>query len=332
MLAIRLEVFRGRLVNTFFIYDYIKIADSIKNNVISLNFGKPLKASNIYINGMLPMPLKEVWHFSPADPLKFDTFRYTFVQVFNDDSMLDINVNKSRGEGQEDLVYTVKDVKINNSIGMDIEPFEKDFSDAVIELKLGRHKEASIFFQKAIERRPFLINYVLSGYRLEDLKWITNGRDMRQWIADIISHYNRLIEHPLERDEHISNILNKEIDDYIECFFYLSYLKHFYGEFNESEYLFSQIRFLESDYNKVSSWLSGRPVIKSNKNMLAFLRKTNTYEFRNGRNTRVFLKFIAKLILNKDAIKQDEWFFRYNFNYNARGSGFMKFLFGGKSR
>lgn len=273
--AIKLEMLRGRLVNTFFIYDYIRTADIIKYDIATHNFSKHFEPNRIYINGIFTMPSKEYWDSCPADPLKFDTFRYTLSQVFNDSSMSNVNVNQLVGQVKENLVYTIKDSRIDNAQGINIDRFCIDFNQAVNELRLGRNEKATVLFQKAIERRPFLLNYVLLEYNLEDLKWITGGKDMRTWIGDIVSYYNSWGEHPIEKTIHISTIMNNEIDEYIECLFYSSYLKYLSGEIEESKYLFSRIQFLEDDYNTLSSWLSERPLIRSDARMLSFLDDMN---------------------------------------------------------
>lgn len=300
--AIKLEMFRGRLTNTFFIYDYIRTADIIKYDIVTHNFSGHFKPSRIYINGIFTMPSKEYWDSCPADPLKFDTFRYTLSQVFNDSSMSNVNVNQLFGQVKENLVYTIKDSRIDNAQGKNIDQFYIDFNQAVNELRLGRNEKAAVLFQKAIERRPFLFNYVLSECNLEDLKWITGGKDMRTWIGDIVSYYNSWGEHPIEKAIHISTIMNNEIDEYIECLFYASYLKYVSGEIEKSKYLFSQIQFLEGDYNILSSWLSRKSTVQSDQHMLAFLYDTSAFSSCGEKNSNRFYRFLLRLVLNKDVI------------------------------
>lgn len=300
--AIRLALFRGRLVNTFLIYDYLKISDSLKHDIYNIGIHKTIEPSKVYISAILPMPFKEYWDFSPVDPLEFHTFRYTFTQANNNDSMFKVNVNRLPKGTKGELIYTVKNGQVFNSSGDNIDTFVKDFTDALRELESGDYEKAGIYFQNAIKRKPFLFNYVLGLYPLEDTKWLTNGRGMRDWIDDIISHYNSWTDYPIAKTRYISDILHKEIDDYIECLFYASYLKYVSKRLEESRSLFSQIRFLNHNYNDVASRLANRPIVQSNKQMIDFLNNTiiGGYNYRNDK--RNFLEFILKLALNNDII------------------------------
>ena len=297
VLGIRLYMFEGRLPNTFFIYDYIKTAHAVKADIGSGG----VDHSRIYIDNVQVMPFKEYWDCT-ADPLRFDTFRYTFAQVLRDDSMALININVPPNDAKTGLVYTLRGPRVCNSSGRDIDPFTRDFEDALKELKAGRYKEAQNLFQKAYERRPFLFNYVLGRYDLKDLGWMTNGRDMRKWTSDIVSYYDSWGERPIERSTRISGILKDEIDKFVECLFFLSYLKHLLGNPEEGRRIFYDIRFIDSSYDAVYRQLADESIVRSDRKMLAFLNDNINSLSSGGVTTTRLPSFLLKLVFNKDQI------------------------------
>lgn len=300
--AIKMALFRGRLANTFFIFDYLEIAESINSDIKAHNFVKGPKPEQIYINEPAPMPFKECWFFSPVDPLDFHTLRYTFAQVFDDNAMLNININKKFNRpGREALVYTITDVRITDFLGNDIDPFSKDFGYAIKELERGNDEVALMAFQRAIKIRPFLLNYLLAGYRLEDLPRITGNVDLRTWVNNLISYYNTWKYAPVEKTIHVSRIIDNEIDRYLECLFYSAFLEEALGNYEKSNAFFAQIQFLDDDYRKVSSWIAKRPLVSSNKEVSNFLNNTAGFGPIHRRGKRDFFQFILKLALNKEA-------------------------------
>lgn len=304
--AIKIALFRGRLANTFFIFDYLEIAESVNFDIKAHNFIKGPRPEEIYINEPTLMPFKECWYFSPVDPLDFHTLRYTFAQVFDDNAMLNININKKlNSPGRDAFVYTINYARITDFLGNDIGQFAKDFGYAMKELELGNNEAALMAFQGAIKRRPFLLNYLLAGYRLEDLPWITGNVDLRTWMHNLASYYNSWKYAPVEKTIHVSRIIDNEIDRYLECLFYGAYLEEAFGRHQKSNAFLAQIKFLDDDYRKVSSWIAKRPLVSSNKEMSNFLNDTTGFGPLHRKGKRDFFKFILKLALNKEARKEN---------------------------
>lgn len=311
ILAIRFEIFRGKLVNTFLIYDYVRVANIIKEDLAKNSNIRNLTADKIYINGVTPMSY-ELWSviwedaLSPIDPLRYDNFRYLLAQVFNNNSMVNVHINQAPHKGH--TFYLVDDKRITNAQGEDIEPFLQLFQKAVKEMELEHYKVAGNLFQKAIDRRPFLLNYVLSKYSLGDLKWITSGDPMRSWVNRIALGYCRDVKPPQEV-AHIMTLIDKELDDYIQCLFYFSYLKYLSGDTKESKYWVSQIGFFERDYERLSSWLGQTPIVKSNYKILSFLEGLNDYSLVEQGDCLTYYeleRFIFNLISGIQIIRDRE--------------------------
>lgn len=246
VLAIKLEMFRGKMVNTFFIYDYIRAADIVRHDT---GAGSRIKADDLFIEGVRPMLFKEYeWVGISDGPLKYAAFRYAFAQVFNDREMVNVNINQ-KGAAAGKLIYKITDSGIYDARGLNIDKFSRYFNEAIKEFKLGHNEKASILFKEAIETRPFLLNYVLSKYELKDLKWITGRKDLKSWIGDIVSYYDLVCEgYSVEKIKYISSIIDEEINDYIKCLSCEAYLDRILGRPEESKEMLSQIKFLESDY------------------------------------------------------------------------------------
>ncbi|UCB56927.1 MAG: hypothetical protein JSV30_06965 [Candidatus Omnitrophota bacterium] len=287
LMAIKLALFKGKMVNNFITYDYIRAANLIKQDFLKQDNIEQGKAKNIYLKNVMPVVFTERVELSASDPHN-DNLRFVFMQAFNNAS-INIKSNQAPEEDKAFAAYSFDGDRVLNGQGVNISPFSQLFDEAIGQLRRNRHKEAMELFIKAQEERPFLLNYVLSDFRLDDKGWITNGSDLRSWINEIICFYNANFgSEELERIGYVSTITNKEIDDYIQCLFYIAYLKHISGNAEESKYWFAKIGFLESDYNRLSSWLSQVSLIKSDSRMLSFLNKldntslyTRYYDYAN---------------------------------------------------
>lgn len=307
ILAIKVEMFRGKLVNTYFIYDYVRTAELIKSDVIRSANGAPVSGRTIYVSNVVEMPFKELWaKFSPVDPYRYDNFRFVVREAFNNKSSPDIRVNEPAVATPGNSIYVIRDDQITNTRGKSIDPFSQLFVEAVSLMRVGRNQEASELFNEAIKRRPFLVNYVLGSHRLEDLRWVTNGVPMRVWInkvADNVKWGDRT-----KKRQYISTVMNNELSDYVLCLFYISYLKHVSGKVEESRFWLSQIQYLESDSAALSSWMNNVPVIRDDKEMLAFVHKfDDSSYFRDPLPWRKddygFERFVFRLIFGLELMR-----------------------------
>lgn len=304
LLAIKLALFRGKMANTFLTYDYTRVADAIKRDLIKSDSIKQVRRKVIYINNVIPITFTQTEDFSVSD-LRNDNVKFVFKQVFNDAS-IDVKVNEVSKEDRSHINYflLLDGYGINDMKGKNIVAFSQYFRQALEELQLNKYMDAIDLLNKAIEERPYLLNYVLGGLKLEDLKWITNGNDMRAWINKIGCFYSvDCGPQELERTGYVSNIINKEIDEYIQCLFYMSFLKYISGDIEESKHWFSKIGFLENDYKRLYCWLVETPLVKSDTRILSFLDSldnTSLYVSPDNYTDRYkFEKFLFRLILSR---------------------------------
>ena len=305
LLAIRLEIFRGKLANTYLIYDDIRTAFLIREDLRQAQ-NVHREPGAIYVKNVSEMPLLGFLDSLPVDPAKHETFRDIVGEVFRDRGMRAIRVNEvapSNGDGQ--MVYVVSDHRIQNTHGVNIELFGRLFEEAVTLMTQNRHQQAMELFKRAIQERPFLLRYVLSGYRLDDVRWITAGFDMRQWVNRIGAQYASWSDKPFPKGEHILTVMNRELSDYVLSIFYLSYLEYRFGHTTEAQWRLSQIQFLERDVDALAMWISKVPVVDADPAMVAFLHGLkNPAYFRDPLPWRVddygFPKFLMRLLFNWD--------------------------------
>lgn len=276
--AISLRMWRNKFANTFLIYDYIRTANIIKEDIKGVERG--LSSQNIYISNIVAMPDKELWSFTPIDPNDYYNFRFVLTQVFNNDAMFKVNINQSSPLNDWNYrQYIVDGNRIFNERGENIDLFSKLFKEGITQIGISS-KRAKDLFEAAIKERPFLVKYLLpENCDLSDLKWLCGNSDLRTWANKILYRYqsSRGTREGYEKLKTLDFLVNQEIDEYIQSLFFISYLNYLSGNIKESEYWFYQMGFLESDYNKLLSWLSQLPMIKSNRNILYFLNNFNNY-------------------------------------------------------
>ncbi|MBU2541487.1 MAG: hypothetical protein KJ593_06270 [Candidatus Omnitrophica bacterium] len=310
LMAIKLALFRGKLVNSFMTYDFIRAANVIRSNLEDTYGLDKLGVEDIYVNKIKPVEFAHYKGFSATDKYN-DNARYVFAQVF-DKVPVRIKFNQVPNVNEVSLNYSLEGYRINNSEGKNSSPFSQLFNSGIEQLKLKRYRQANNLFRQAVEKRPFLFNYLLSDLKIEDLRWITMG-DMHSWVNKVTSFYKLQYSKPeyglihektvLERVSYIWQILDEEIDEYIQCLFFLSYLEYESKDFQASRYWFSKIRFLEQDYDSLVCRLSKVNLIKTDKNMRSFLSQRNSLSLSSRiddyANRFRFRKFLFNLVFNK---------------------------------
>jgi hypothetical protein len=309
LLAIRLELFRGKLANTYMIYDDIRTASLIRDDLRHSNAVRRQPGA-IYVTNVPEMPVEQFWSPTPADPAKFETFRDVVGEIFRDRAMRAIRVNEFPTSTAGNTLYVVSNYRVQDAQGVSIDPFARLFDGAVTRMAQNRHQEARELFQRAIEYRPFFLRYVLSDYRLDDVRWITNGLDLRQWVNKAGAAYPSSNEAPVPKTEHILTLMNRELSDYLLAMFYLSYLEHRSGHADESRRWLSKMQFLERDPEALSSWIRQVPLVRADRAMLEFLeRLKDPAYFRDPlpwwMDDYGFLRFLVRFLFRWDI--QSSW-------------------------
>jgi tetratricopeptide (TPR) repeat protein len=297
LLAIKLSLFRGKIINSFQTYDYARAANIIKTDLIKSG------EKTIYVNNIIPITFPGLEDFTSTtilDPYN-DNARFVFMQVFSD-PRIEVKLNQKPSK-EKGMTYFLDGYSIKNAREINIYLFSWLFEKGRELLIINHYAEAEDLFMAAIKNRPFLFNYILTDLRLEDLRWVTDGMDVRSWLNKMENFYSLGYDKvSLSRNRYILSIMNKEVDEYIQCLFCISFLKYISGDAEGSKDWFSKIRFLDNDYQRLYSWLAEVPLVKSDKRILSFLDSFDNASLYvapdNYTDRYKFEKFLLRLILN----------------------------------
>jgi hypothetical protein len=94
---------------------------------------------------------------------------------------------------------------------------------------------------------------------------------MREWIHQVGRGWSGY-KTQVPKQEHVQTILNRELSDYILCFFFTAYLRYQQGDMEASRRVLSQIWFLERNPQALSSWIGSLPVVAEDPSMMEFLQ------------------------------------------------------------
>ncbi len=274
LLAVRLEMHRGRLSNTFLLYDDIRAASLIRDDLIDkANRAGSAALGPLSVNNVVPMPFKELLDgtFSAVDPTRYQNFRLMVGEVFGHRLRPEIRINELPMLWSHHG-YILNLDRIVDSRGHSIDPFTKSFDEGIVQMKGNQPGEALRLFERAIETKPFLLRYLLTTGRLEDIRWMSNGLDMREWIRRIGEKYFLWSEAPIPKFEHTLSTMHQELSDYILCFVFVSYLKHQQGDFDGSRYALGRIWFLERNPQALVSWVTSLPIVREDPGLSSFVQ------------------------------------------------------------
>jgi len=122
-----------------------------------------------------------------------------------------------------------------------------------------------------VEQRPFLLRYLLGGCRLSDVRWMTGGRGVREWLDEVEWKYRNWSAAPVEKWEHIRGVMGQELLDYAVCLYGLSYIENRLGHKDQARRWFSQLYFLEKDPGRLRMWLETDERIRGRKSLSDYL-------------------------------------------------------------
>lgn len=275
LLAVRLEMHRGRLSNTFLMYEDIRAASLIRGDLVDkANRSGSAVMGPLSVSNVVPMPFKELLDgvFSDVDPARYQNFRLTVNEIFGHRLRPEIRINEPPNNLWSHHGYILNSDRIVDSKGRSIDPFTEFFDEGIAQMKRNRTGEALRLFERAIETKPFLLRYLLTTGRLEDIRWMSNGLDMREWIRRIGEKYFLWGEAPIPKFEHTLSTMHQELSDYILCFVFVSYLKHQQGDFDGSRYALGRIWFLERNPQALVSWITSVPIVREDPGLSAFVQ------------------------------------------------------------
>lgn len=293
--AIKLALFREKLVNTLDSYEYIKAATLIKEDIS----GVALNPEQLLVLNLPPIPFRELG-FEEITPEPTDDYfiaKTVFRQIFGDKNYFNVSFQKRSGGITPSTTYVFDNGEIERD-HKPIDPFFIYFNLAKQQLKDRRFIEARESFLKAIQRRPFLFRYVLGKMEFDDLRWVGNGGSFSDWLNEV-----KWDNQSVDRD-FISNMqltfsdFRRELNATMECLFYLSYLENRLGNKEQEMQWIHQLKALENDYTPLQRQLMQDPIIASDTSLKRYTEEASKffrYQDWSYYSYYVYEKFLLRL-------------------------------------
>ncbi len=263
LLAVRAELFRGRLVNTYLLYDDLRTADLIRRDVSASDRLDALEPREIAIQGVVAMPHQQLAPgHSHADSRKRQNFRNLLAAALRETSLEGVQVNLAAFQSAE-VGYRIQGHLVFDERGRWVDPFGTRLMLGLKRLEQNKGEEAQRLLLQALQTRPFLLRHLLPSLPLSDLRWVTGGQPLRPWVRQMGDRYVRWGGRATHKQKRIQQVMEQEIWETIACLFALSYLEHRRGNAQMGRIWLSQIRFLESDPEMIIRQLDRIPQLAS---------------------------------------------------------------------
>ncbi len=270
--AIRVAVFRGKFFNTYGIYDDLRIAGLMAEDLSASAGGFSGAGVEVTVNGVVPLDYYGgLERYFPPGGIPFGNFKLVASDALRNLPVRALRVNAPPSTLVEARVYQVAGARFEDAQGCPVDPFLAWFERGLEERAQGRTVEAGRSFEKAAATRPFLLRTLLGSCRLEDARWITRGNGLREWLEEVIARYQAEQSVARLKQEQTAAVVRAELLDYGLCLLYLADLKHRQGLEQESRVWILKLRLLEPDPEFLVEWLSSDPRVLGEPGMAEFL-------------------------------------------------------------
>lgn len=166
-------------------------------------------------------------------------------------------------------------------------------------------------FGKGVERRPFLLRYLLGDCRLSDARWITGGTGLRQWLQEVAIKYRSEGSEGIEEWERLRAAADRELLDYAVCIYGLAQSEDRLNRPGPARIWISQLRFLEPDAVRLKAWLESDARVRGwelRSRRLECLEDPNVFgdPLPWQKDDYGFGRFMVRLISGVDIRSQDD--------------------------
>lgn len=223
VVAVRLEAWRHKLVDTFQTIDYIRVAELIR-----LDLGPEASRAGIAIcvDRLEPLPYESALReaFGVRLSLRDENARGIVAQALGRRSLSGIQLDCAESAWSGALVYAAAPAV--QRLGRPVDPFVR--LDARLRQLVGAGEYASAAIAGEADPRtgrPFLLRYVLEGCRDDDIGWMTNGRSLLEWYRDIALNADHWGQGPDAKVAFLRRLGEGEITQYIRFVFLREYAR-----------------------------------------------------------------------------------------------------------
>ncbi len=289
LMGVRLAAWRGKLANNFYTYDYIRTAHLVREDLEEKGSGIP---KEVVVQGIMPMPYDDsYWGFMLVDAKRHRMFRFVMEEVLGQRALRDRIRIVPEGEPE--------------GPGLVQDPFQRMTNEAATRIAAGDLPKAQELLLKALKGKPFLLRYLLpEGCRFSDVRWMTQGLGMREWVGKVSQWWARP-DRVIEKQQHIQRLLEEELFTYVKALFYISYLQYQQGLLEQSRRWLSQVWFLEPDRDRLVEWLLRAEEIRSNRSLLEFVQRVRDPRYFGDplpwrKDDYGFERFLMRLLFRLD--------------------------------
>lgn len=257
LFAIPLGLFRGRMVNTYFVYDDVRAA-----SLIAADLRRRGGSAPVIVQNPAPLGFRKKWtQRVDSEKIQFENLRRILRDRIGRRRPLELQRDLTDGGlSGGALVYRLKDGQVFDPEGRPLDLFREEVRQGLALLEQGREGEARERLGAAAQRRPFLVNYVMGpGGRLSDEEWVTGGMDLRDWLEWMGRRYRRWSIAPAVKWAAVSSLIRSELSDYMICLSALSILEERAGRPEKGKFRMSQICFIERDPEQAARFLLEDP-------------------------------------------------------------------------
>ncbi len=313
LMAVRLQLFRGRLVNSYFSYDDVRAGELIQEDLSRLLSETGRAPDRVYVFGAVKMdyPMTRA-KYIPMHLIGLDNSRFLIHEkVLSRHPGVTLLVEESvMTDGAGGQVYWVGGPRVRNGQGQWVDPFARHLEEGLQRLDEGDWEGAKEGFQQAVKRRPFLLRYLLSSCRLSDARWLTGGVGLKEWVEEIEGKWRLFSIVPVGKWGHIREVMREELREYGVCLAALSYIEHQTGHRVQGRRWLSQLYFLEPNVRHLREWLEASPQVESRPGLKGYLEILGGARFLEDplpwqKDDFGFGRFMARLIGAVDI--RSEW-------------------------
>ncbi len=299
--AIRVAVFRGKFFNTYGIYDDLRIAGLIAEDLSASAVSLRGAGVEVAVNAVVPLEYYGgLERFFPPGGIPFGNFRIVASDALRSLPVRALHVNDPPATPPETRLYRVAGVRLEDGQGNPVDPFTAHLQRGLEELGEGREAEAGRSFEQAAAIRPFLLRYLLDSCRLEDARWITQGSGLREWLEEVIARYQAEQSVAARKQEQTVAVVRAELADYGFCLLQLANLNHRRGQEGAGRERLLQLRLLEPDPEFLVEWLRADPRVRAEPGMQQFLEQLGdppTFPGSSKREGRALGPFLRRLLI-----------------------------------
>lgn len=254
LIGIRLASWKGKLANTYYAYEDLRIARLLMEDLGERPGSGPSWV--VRVEGVEPLLApRQIGEAHAVYPVRegSDNLQILLREQTGPGRPARVLV-QAPGPSGDSRRYVVHRSSLVDSQGRSLDPFERRLEEGFSEMKAGRWRQAVRLLEEASVQKPFLLNYCLGpGLRMEDLRWLTGGAGFRSWMRKIDDSWRT----QTRKFESIRSTTEEELADYASCFLALSWLEAQSGNEGKSRYWLSQLGFLEWDREILREWLGG---------------------------------------------------------------------------